>query len=133
MTFNNDTYEITMSQYDFGVPIMLDAGAEEGFHDGETVVFCFQNDRLDDKPCAIHLDEEGKCKITLVFDKEEMDGLFDDQIPTFRNIKYSVKRYKGTEFLESLENSNNESIFNLKVKGTVKYDGEISSTQSTEG
>ena len=128
---DENTYEITMTQYDFGVPITLDAYKADGFNVGERVVFVFRTDKIASK--MFDIDEE-EYKINLVFDEAEVNRLFDRNIETHRNIRYSIKRYKWDEeqqkyqFLESLENDNGESVFNLKVTGTVRYNGEAEST-----
>jgi len=130
MTFDENTYQISVSQYDFGVPIVFDAGAAEGFHTGEQIVFVFATDKIDDKIFDVVLDEEEKYQFSMAFTEAEANALFDFAVKCDMTIKYSIKRNKWNaeqekyEFLESLENEQGESMYKLIVKRTVRYNGE---------
>ena len=115
MQINEQTYEITTSQYDYGVPIVFEAGEEQGFQIGDKIIFVFDSDVIADKPFTV---DESDYTLSLSLEKEEADALFAYNIVGYDWIRYSAKRYRDGQFLETLVDSR------LKITGTVKWGGE---------
>lgn len=114
MNINEATYEITTSQYDYGVPIVFDAGKDEGFQINDKIAFVFDTDAISDKTYTVNAED---FSFNLEFSKAEADALFSTDVKNDRQIRYSAKRYKDDQFLETLVDSV------LIVKGTVKFNG----------
>lgn len=129
MTFNQNTYQITISQYDWGVPVVFEAGTLQGFQISDEIVFCFDIDSLNDKPYVV---DNEKYSFEFKFEEEEANALYDHDIRGYTKIRYSIKRKRNGVFLESLENEKGDSVFDLIVKGTVRENGKVDSTQSSE-
>lgn len=115
MKFNDRTLEISVSQYDYGVPIIFEAGKEQGFSIGDKIIFIFDSDKIEDKIFEV---DAANYYFGLAFNKEEADTLFSNPIKSDKRVKYSAKRYKENEFLETLIDSK------LIIKETLKWDGE---------
>lgn len=120
MTINEATMEIEVSQYDYGVPIVFEAGKEQGFQVGERIIFKFDTDEIEDRTYEVKADD---FTFALLLTKAEADALYDRDIRGFISIRYSIKRTRNGQFLDSLENEAGETIFKLKVKETVRYNG----------
>jgi hypothetical protein len=121
MQINEKTYEITTSQYDYGVPIVFEAGKEQGFSIGDKIVFVFNTDKIEDKEFNVNTDDY---TFNLFLTKEEADNLYKQKIGSFITIRYSVKRYSEGEFLETLVDSK------LIIQGTVKWNGDTGGGQN---
>lgn len=121
MQINEKTYEITTSQYDYGVPIVFEAGKEQGFSIGDKIVFVFNTDKIEDKEFNVNTDDY---TFNLSLTKEEADNLYKHKIGSFITIRYSVKRYSEGEFLETLVDSK------LIIQGTVKWNGDTGGEQN---
>lgn len=121
MQINEKTYEITTSQYDYGVPIVFEAGKEQGFFIGDKIVFVFNTDKIEDKEFNVNTDDY---TFNLSLTKEEADNLYKQKIGSFITIRYSVKRYSEGEFLETLVDSK------LIIQGTVKWNGDTGGGQN---
>lgn len=129
MRLNESTYEIITNQYDYGVPVIFEV--DEGISIGDTLVLVFDTDVIPDK--VVPIPSEGH-SFPFALTKEQAEALFDHPIHGDRHIAYSIKRYRGEEFLESLENKYDETVFNLTVKSTLKYEkGESGDGGEVEG
>ena len=115
MTINEFTYEITTSHYDYGVPIVFEAGTEQGFSIGNEIIFIFDNEAISDKSFVV---DKEKFTFNLALTKEEADSIQANMIRPYTTIKYSAKRYQSGQFLETLV----DSI--LTVRDTLKWDGD---------
>ena len=124
MKINEKTYEITMSQFDYGIPIGFEADTEQYFAVGDTIVFCFKTEKIADKEFPIEQNgiENGKFRFNLAFTKEEANALFQKPLPKYAVIPFSIKRFNGEEYLETLENTNGEVVFKLVIMGTIKHE-----------
>lgn len=129
MRINEDTYEITVSQGDYGIPIVFEADEESGFQIEDEIRMAFDTNALDESQFIFPVTEI-PFRFNFVFTKEQAENLWKKEISKegFINIPYSIKRYRNNQFLESLENENGETVFKIKVRGTVKLDGETEST-----
>lgn len=117
MTINENTYEITTSHWDYGVPIIFEAGAEQGFSIGDKIVFVFDNQYINDKIFEVNNNDY---TFELTLKKEEADNLYMNKLTSSTIIKYSAKRYRENQFLETLVDST------LKIEGTVRWKGNTS-------
>lgn len=115
MQINETNYEITTSQYDYGVPIVFEAGEEQGFSIGDKIVFVFNTDKIGDKIFTVNASDY---TFPLTITKQEADELYKSKIGSYLTIRYSVKRYIESRFLETLIDSR------LIVQGTVKWNGD---------
>lgn len=108
---NNHKKELSMYRYDYGVPVVFDAGESEGFSIGDKIIFVFASDVIADKVFVVN---KSDFSFELKLTKDEADRL--PAKPT--KIHYSAKRYnESNNFLETLIDSD------LEVKGTVKWQG----------
>lgn len=128
MTINENTYELTTFHYDYGVPIIFEAGTEQGFSIGDKIIFVFDNQYINDKIFEVNNDNY---TFELALEKEEADNLYMNKLTSSTIIKYSAKRYRENQFLETLVNST------LKIEGTVRWEGDdngkINSEEPSEG
>lgn len=115
MKINEFTYEITTSHYDYGVPVVFEAGTEQGFSIGNEIVFVFDNDAIEDRIFTV---DGEKFTFNLALTKEEADSIQANMIRPYTTIKYSAKRYQSGQFLETLVDST------LIVRDTLKWDGD---------
>ena len=115
MKIDERTYKITTSQYDWGVPIVFEAGEEQGFSIGNKIIFVFDTDMIEDKEFEVSREDYS---FNLTLEKEEAENLYKIKLKSPRTIHYSVKRYSEGNFLETLVDSL------LIVEGTLKWDGE---------
>ena len=113
MIINESTFEITTSQYDYGVPVVFEAGTEQGFQLGDKIVFCFDTDAIGDKTFTVSRSDYA---FELALAKEEADALFAKSLIYRVPIRYSAKRYVEGHFLETLVDST------LTVASTVKME-----------
>lgn len=124
MTFDNCTYEITMAQGDYGIPMDFSAGKEEGFQNGDKIIFIFDTDKLNPEDFTFEVDKTD-FHFQLKFTKEQSDSMFDRDIETSKKIPYSIeRRNSANEYLETLKNELGETIYYLKVFGAVRSNGE---------
>lgn len=110
MKINENNYEITTTQYDYGVPIMFEAGKDEGFNIGDTIIFTFSSPAISTKYYQVNSDD---FSFGLALTKEEADSVFPN-----KHIYYSAKRYSEGNFLETLVDSR------MTFTPTVKWKGE---------
>ena len=115
MQINEKNYEITTSQYDYGVPVVFEAGEAQGFQIGDKIVFVFQNDVIEDR---IYTVSTSDYSFNFALEKAEADNLLATAVKNPVSVRYSVKRYVDDQFLETLVDSK------LIVKNTLKWDGE---------
>lgn len=115
MQINDKTMEITTSQYDWGVPVVFEAGTAQGFNINDKIIFTFNNDNIADRVYTVNI---AQYTFNLALTKQEADSLFSSKIGAYLPIKYSVKRYVANQFLETIVDST------LKVVGTLKWEGE---------
>ena len=112
MLYNEQTQELVSYQYDYGVPVIFDAGEDEGFSVGEKVIFVFDTDKIENKEFTVNAAEYS---FPLKLEKAEADALFTKEIGE-RPIHYSAKRYNASnQFLETLIDSD------FIIKGTLKW------------
>lgn len=113
MYINERTFEITTSQYDYGVPVIFEAGTQQGFQINDTVIFTFDTDKIEDKIFTVDSEDY---TFGMSLTKEEADSLQLSKLSSSTLIKYSIKRYREEQFLETLVDSV------LKIKATVKWE-----------
>ena len=116
MIFNAKTYEITMSQYDFGIPIIFEAGAEQGFSINDEIVFLFDTPKLANKTYQVDKEDYS---LPFYFTKAEANIIFDRSVKGFRHIKYSVKRYAKGQYLETIIDST------LHIENTLELELDV--------
>lgn len=115
MTINEFNYEITTSQYDYGVPVVFEAGTEQGFSIGNEIIFVFEHNAISDKSFVVSAED---FSFNLSLTKEEADAIQFNKIRPYTTIRYSAKRYSEGQFLETLVDSV------LIVRDTLKWDGD---------
>ena len=99
MTFDDYNNEISTYYGDYGVPIVFEAGKDEGFNIGDKVIFVFNTGAISDREYTVNADDY---TFSLSLTKAEADTLFNQHRG---NISYSAKRYSESgEFLETLIN-----------------------------
>lgn len=127
MRFNKSSYEMTATQYDWGIPITFEVSSDQGFHIGDKIIFVFNTDHIATRVFTV---DKELFSFDFALSKPEADSLFDCQIEKPRSINYSIKRLRDEDFLESLENVRGNTIFKLVIKETIRYENQTQSTQS---
>lgn len=89
-------------QGDYGTPVIFKAGADQGFQQGEVVIFTFENDAISDKEYAVIAED---FTLSLALTKPEADALYSGDISGYFRIPFSAKRYSESGvFLETVLN-----------------------------
>lgn len=117
MYINENTYEISVNQYDYGIPIHF--SCEDGFENGDKIIFAFSNENLNDKEYTVNSSD---FSFDFVLTKQEADGLFNSELRFDTYFDYSIKHKRGTAFLDSLKNDVGKSVFRFVIQRTVKCD-----------
>ena len=118
MRIDENNFNITVGQWDWGVPIIFNLVPDAGLSIiGETAVLTFDN-VIETRTEEINSDD---FDFPFALTKSEADALFPDAVVNPRKIPYSLKRYKDDQYLDTLFNAN------LIVTRTVKWDGESNS------
>lgn len=102
-------------QGDYGTPVVFKAGKNQGFYEGEIIVFKFGNKAIKKKIFTVDADD---FTFSLSLTKAEADGLYSDDISGYYKIPFSAKRFSERgEFLQTVLNGF------LFVYETVEWDG----------
>ena len=115
MQIDDKTYEITTSQYDYGVPVVFEAGTQQGFQINDKIAFVFQTDIIADKEFTVNTEDYS---FSLALTKMEAESLLNHAVKNAVSVRYSDKRYVNNQFLETLVDSR------LIIKPTLKLEDE---------
>ena len=121
MRINESTFDITVSQYDYGIPLTFETEKDD-FMVGDQIVFAFDTDAIPDKAFTV-TDSEG-FTFDVKLEEEEALAIMPEQICGHIDIAYSIKQYRNGVFLDSLENELENALFNMRVERTVEIGGE---------
>lgn len=123
MKINESNFDITVCQYDWGVPIIFNLVPDTGLSIiGETAVLTFGG-VIDDRVESIDSDN---FDFPFSLTEEEADSLFTSGVVNPHKIPYSLKRYKNGQYLDTLFDAN------LIITRTVKWDGESYNQESSQ-
>lgn len=104
-------------QGDYGTPVVFLAGKDQGFLQGETVIFVFDNLAIADKEFSVNADD---FSFELELEKSEANTLYNGIVNDYIRIPFSAKRYSASGvFLETVLNGF------LFIDQTVEWDGEL--------
>lgn len=111
---------ITVYQYDYGVPVIFDAKYQKGWLNGDKVVFAIEG--IEDKEYTVQFsdsvpDEEKVYSFEFKFTEEEAAALFGGEIPVnaYHQIPFSIKQHRDGVLLDTIKNAI------LYVRGTVPW------------
>lgn len=107
MKINEETFDLEVSQWDYGVPVVFELD-KDGFLVGDKIVFVFD---IGTEKIEIPFDvNENKDPIELVLTKIQSEKIINK--PT---IPYSIKHYRNNKFLDTLVDAK------LKVRKTIRW------------
>ena len=112
MIINESTFEITTSQYDYGVPVFFRARTDNGWQLGDEIVLCFDN-VIDDKRFTV---DKADYIAEFALTEQEAEALFSKALIYKVSLPYSAKRYRNGKYRQTIFDSK------LTVKSTVKME-----------
>lgn len=105
MKIDDNTFEIAINQWDWGIPVTFEIVPETQGTSfvGEELRLTFENNIISQRQKEVATDEDATISFALT--KEEADNIFSGKLRGTLKIPYSLKRFKENQYLDTLFDS----------------------------